>query len=233
MIGDVSDGRLAVLYAKRHVFDRQETNDSNFSGFSSATDDLILTVTRGPVDYPKYTRRRSLEGENHNDAQQIESHIELTSKRRLLDSHNIDTPPKWLSFHNLPEGSSVSQMNTPMQDIPLPTLSEVKEEDQGIINQAKRYMGRRFPGVGQHHKRHPSPLKRRNLPKSEELPITVNVTATSAFHDNFYPIFLPMDQAYKAKYVFAQKKGKSIQEKTYLFLEHPCGWLCFFYHFAV
>ncbi|XP_039279397.1 potassium voltage-gated channel subfamily KQT member 1 isoform X2 [Nilaparvata lugens] len=51
--------------------------------------------------------------------------------------------------------------------------------------------------------------------------------------DPYYPIYLPIDQAFKAKYVFHQRRGKSFQEKVYVFLEHPVGWICFVYHFSV
>jgi hypothetical protein len=51
--------------------------------------------------------------------------------------------------------------------------------------------------------------------------------------DPYYPIYLPIDQAFKAKYVFHHKKGKTFQERVYVFLEHPGGWLCFVYHFTV
>jgi hypothetical protein len=51
--------------------------------------------------------------------------------------------------------------------------------------------------------------------------------------DPYYPIYLPIDQAFKAKYVFHHKKGRTFQERVYVFLEHPGGWLCFIYHFTV
>lgn len=51
--------------------------------------------------------------------------------------------------------------------------------------------------------------------------------------DPYYPIYLPIDQAFKAKYVFHHKRGKTFQERVYVFLEHPVGWLCFVYHIAV
>jgi hypothetical protein len=51
--------------------------------------------------------------------------------------------------------------------------------------------------------------------------------------DPYYPIYLPIDQAFKAKYVFHHKRGKTFQERVYVFLEHPGGWLCFIYHFSV
>ena len=52
----------------------------------------------------------------------------------------------------------------------------------------------------------------------------------------YYPIFLPIDQDFKAKYIWHHrmaKRGKSLKERTYSFLEHPVGWLCFFYHMSV
>lgn len=51
--------------------------------------------------------------------------------------------------------------------------------------------------------------------------------------DPYYPIALPIDQAFKAKYVFHHRRGKTFQERLYVFLEHPGGWLCFIYHFTV
>lgn len=49
-----------------------------------------------------------------------------------------------------------------------------------------------------------------------------------------YPIYLPMDQEFKSKYILSTKrKPRSLQERVYLFLEHPAGWVCFMYHFAV
>ena len=52
----------------------------------------------------------------------------------------------------------------------------------------------------------------------------------------YYPIFLPIDQDFKAKYMWHHrmaKRGRSLKEKTYSFLEHPVGWFCFFYHMSV
>lgn len=54
--------------------------------------------------------------------------------------------------------------------------------------------------------------------------------------EEFYPIFLPIDQKdFRAIYGFARKfhRKKSLQDRTYIFLEHPVGWICFFYHFGV
>lgn len=51
--------------------------------------------------------------------------------------------------------------------------------------------------------------------------------------DPYYPIALPIDQEFKTKYIFHHRRGKTFQERLYVFLEHPGGWLCFVYHFTV
>lgn len=54
---------------------------------------------------------------------------------------------------------------------------------------------------------------------------------------SFYPIFLPIDKNFESKYLFhyrhLKKRGKSVQERVYVFLEHPVGWGCFVYHMSV
>ncbi|MPC80139.1 uncharacterized protein LOC123520137 [Portunus trituberculatus] len=221
-----------VVAARRRFFDRQETTESNFSGISciSGTEDILLAGGRAPFGYRAGLRRKSLEGGSLLEtALCFDSEVDLEEKR-MLDSHNIDTPT-WLTQTTLEE-----RYGAPT-DIP-PNGAGLDLEAAGgpssHFSQARRYVGRRL-GHG-HHKRHPSPIRRR--PREEESgkgspPITVNVTTSSSYPENFYPIFLPMDQAFKAKYVFTNKKGKTLKEKTYLFLEHPCGWCCFFYHFIV
>ena len=55
----------------------------------------------------------------------------------------------------------------------------------------------------------------------------------------FNPIFLPIDRNYETKYLMHKyrlgrgKRGRTFQENTYLFLEHPCGWIGFMYHMSV
>lgn len=62
---------------------------------------------------------------------------------------------------------------------------------------------------------------------------TEPVVVGTGVPDPYYPIALPIDQAFKAKYVFHHRRGKTFQERLYVFLEHPGGWLCFIYHFTV
>lgn len=102
----------------------------------------------------------------------------------------------------------------------------------------------RSPRFGEaHHKRVPTPMKRKHRRKKSKDDIIENeVNGTeeeppspdqTGVPDPYYPIYLPIDQAFKAKYVFHHKKGKTFQERLYVFLEHPGGWLCFVYHFTV
>lgn len=243
MLGkEVGDGG-GVVAARRRFFDRQETTESNFSGIScisGTTDDIILTVARGPLGYRSGGRRRSLEGARNRlleTALCFDSEVDLEDKR-MLDSHNIDTPT-WLPLQtSLSDARYNGHSDTLPADGHTHNGTDVEAGRPGAtggrFNQARRFVGRRL-GQG-HHKRHPSPIRRR--PREEESgkdspPITVNVSSSTSYPENFYPIFLPMDQAFKAKYVFTNKKGKTLKEKTYLFLEHPCGWYCFFYHFIV
>ncbi|XP_066603243.1 potassium voltage-gated channel subfamily KQT member 1 isoform X2 [Prorops nasuta] len=105
----------------------------------------------------------------------------------------------------------------------------------------------RSPRFGEaHHKRVPTPMKRKHrrkkgkddiidngLDAAEEEEEPPSPDQVAGVPDPYYPIYLPIDQAFKAKYVFHHKKGKTFQERLYVFLEHPGGWLCFVYHFTV
>nr|XP_019537728.2 potassium voltage-gated channel subfamily KQT member 4-like isoform X1 [Aedes albopictus]XP_029730779.1 potassium voltage-gated channel subfamily KQT member 4-like isoform X1 [Aedes albopictus] len=114
-----------------------------------------------------------------------------------------------------------------------------------------------------HHRRVPTPMRRKNRSRSrsrsnadildgvttgddpcdvlpgDDDPCDVVGDETGAIAqkigvpDPYYPIALPIDQAFKAKYVFHHRRGKTVQERFYVFLEHPVGWLCFIYHFSV
>ncbi|GLV37270.1 KCNQ potassium channel [Carabus blaptoides fortunei] len=115
----------------------------------------------------------------------------------------------------------------------------------------QRLRGHRTPRFGEHgeahHKRVPTPLKRKqrfSRNKSHDIITPDDVVdeevgdepteeAPRGIPDPYYPIYLPIDQAFKAKYVFHHKKGKTFQERLYVFLEHPGGWICFVYHFTV
>ncbi len=79
-----------------------------------------------------------------------------------------------------------------------------------------------------------------NVGKSHTLPIQKEEEEEEEDDpaDSFYPIFLPIDRNYEAKYLFhyrhlKKRRGKSLQERVYVFLEHPIGWGCFVYHMSV
>ncbi|XP_057339884.1 potassium voltage-gated channel subfamily KQT member 1-like isoform X3 [Microplitis mediator] len=148
------------------------------------------------------------------------------------------------------------------EDLALKTPgSETEDTDNGVNTIDENPTGHKFtflrrfrsPRFGEaHHKRVPTPMKRKHRRKKnkgdiisrtddgndvegeeeeeeEETPIPVQ----AGVPDPYYPIYLPIDQAFKAKYVFHHKKGKTFQERLYVFLEHPGGWICFVYHFTV
>ncbi|XP_055591191.1 potassium voltage-gated channel subfamily KQT member 1-like [Uranotaenia lowii] len=103
-----------------------------------------------------------------------------------------------------------------------------------------------------HHRRVPTPIRRKNRSRSRSNADILDGVTTGVggvddddddvlqgdddllgVPDPYYPIALPIDQAFKAKYVFHHRRGKTVQERFYVFLEHPVGWLCFVYHFSV
>lgn len=120
------------------------------------------------------------------------------------------------------------------------TVSFSKDSERATV-----FSHRRMPRYGEaHHKRVPTPMKKRRNKRHYDDPSTptepdevgdeVPPPAPAAgVPDPYYPIYLPIDQAFKAKYVFHQRRGKTFQERVYVFLEHPVGWVCFVYHFTV
>lgn len=132
---------------------------------------------------------------------------------------------------------------------------EIDGETAERVPFLQRLRGHRTPRFGEvHHKRVPTPMKRKQKNRrrqateqssADEDPTSGDLEAdcpTSDVEDSqtpkgvpdpYYPIYLPIDQAFKTKYVFHHKKGKTFQERLYVFLEHPGGWICFIYHFTV
>ncbi|XP_025602451.2 potassium voltage-gated channel subfamily KQT member 1-like isoform X3 [Athalia rosae] len=136
------------------------------------------------------------------------------------------------------------------EDVALKTPgSETEDTDNGGNDEGpprKFTFLRRFrtPRFGEaHHKRVPTPMKRKHRRKKNDDDMIDDTVDDGVGEepspdqrgvpDPYYPIYLPIDQAFKAKYVFHHKKGKTFQERLYVFLEHPGGWICFVYHFTV
>lgn len=154
------------------------------------------------------------------------------------------------------EDELVAEQGLDTEDTALKTPGSETEdtEDNGANAEDAPSPARRFtflrrfrsPRFGEaHHKRVPTPMKRKYRRKKSKEDIIENDVAgaeegeplpspdQTSMPDPYYPIYLPIDQAFKAKYVFHHKRGKTFQERLYVFLEHPGGWLCFIYHFAV
>lgn len=148
----------------------------------------------------------------------------------------------------------LSVLKSPVNHVITPASEdELLGDEESCIEEERlpflqRLRGHRAPRFGEvHHKRVPTPLKRKQRFKhktndviqaedvvdEEEVEVVDPVEAPRGVPDPYYPIYLPIDQAFKAKYVFHHKKGKTCQERTYVFLEHPGGWICFIYHFTV
>ncbi|XP_024869783.1 potassium voltage-gated channel subfamily KQT member 1 isoform X3 [Temnothorax curvispinosus] len=154
------------------------------------------------------------------------------------------------------EDELVAEQGLEAEDAALKTPGSETEdtEDNGANAEEPPSPARRFtflrrfrsPRFGEaHHKRVPTPMKRKYRHKkskddiidndvtgAEEQPPSPDPEQTGV-PDPYYPIYLPIDQAFKAKYVFHHKRGKTFQERLYVFLEHPGGWLCFIYHCTV
>lgn len=144
------------------------------------------------------------------------------------------------------EDNGANAEESPPLPLPLPLPAPAPLPAGSSPSPARRFTFlRRFrsPRFGEaHHKRVPTPMKRKHRKKSKEDISDNDPTSPveeppspdqTGVPDPYYPIYLPIDQAFKAKYVFHHKKGKTFQERLYVFLEHPGGWLCFVYHFAV
>lgn len=144
-----------------------------------------------------------------------------------------------------------------------PTIIDAEETSTRGLKFLRRFRPSRptrFEHTTPHLKRVPTPMKRKrgrsrsradildstantpadddDTPGDDEDPDAVAETAlvpkkAVGVPDPYYPIALPIDQAFKAKYVFHHRRGKTFQERLYVFLEHPGGWLCFIYHFTV
>ncbi|XP_056637135.1 potassium voltage-gated channel subfamily KQT member 1 isoform X1 [Diorhabda sublineata] len=177
------------------------------------TEDLVLSVLKSPVNHSAYDIRESNCGCSSND-----------DYCSILDNGQEDDRTK----QQTSEDEECSEK--------LPFL--------------QRLRGTRTPRHSEfHHRRVPTPIKRsRKKEKKEKILadqeideevdevddiVDAPLDAPRGVPDPYYPIYLPIDQAFKTKYVFHHKKGKTCQERTYVFLEHPGGWLCFIYHFSV
>ena len=155
-----------------------------------------------------HMRGKSLEG--------FDIETSVGSNHRLLDVHNLDAPSYFM---------------------PLSHIGNNRNHSIGCIS-SRRNKGSSFGEKISYRihnmKKSPKATKSDALRRIAEAETSIAVA--EAAHEQLYPIYLPMDQEeFKSKYLFTtrKKRGKTVQEKTYHFLEHPYGWACFTYHFTV
>lgn len=192
---------------------RQDSSVKIFSERNSSySEDLVLSVLKSPLNHIE-------------DPKDIQCRPSPGSEDELVENTNEDNG----KF----KGNSED---------------ELTEDATERIPFLQRLRGHRTPRFGEaHHKRVPTPLKRKQKQQrkrshdvitnddvvDEEVGEEPADETPRGVPDPYYPIYLPIDQAFKAKYVFHHKKGKTFQERLYVFLEHPGGWICFVYHFTV
>ncbi|XP_044748819.1 potassium voltage-gated channel subfamily KQT member 1 [Coccinella septempunctata] len=214
LAGNQSFGNLHDCSRRHSAIRPDEPSPSTFTG-----EDLVLSVLKSPVNHMGLDTTGTLV--TNCDVTPASEEEELC----VIDTQDQDTRFK----------ATISEDE----------LTEELSERLPFLQRIRR--GHRF--AEPHHKRVPTPLKRKHQrytrnhkskdviqPEDivdEEDPEEAPSTTPRGVPDPYYPIYLPIDQAFKAKYVFHHKKGKTFQERTYVFLEHPGGWLCFFYHFTV
>ena len=74
---------------------------------------------------------------------------------------------------------------------------------------------------------------------SDEYSVKVSMEPSVTLDKEWNPLCLPMDRAFESKYLYRYLAkniaGRRVtpQEKVYMFLEHPSGWMGFLYHMIV
>ncbi|XP_043257453.1 KCNQ potassium channel isoform X1 [Colletes latitarsis] len=233
-------------------------------------EDLVLSVLKSPISQhqhhhqPRQQYHHSHHShEHHVNCQGHQNHKKCTHSGESLPrskdqcSRLTEKRSSAAAAYAALQGSEdelVAEHCLESEDTALKTPGSETEdtEDNGAQMEEPPSPSRRFtflrrfrsPRFGEaHHKRVPTPMKRKyRRKKSKDDIIDSDINAAevepaslnqAGVPDPYYPIYLPIDQAFKAKYVFHHKKGKTFQERLYVFLEHPGGWICFVYHFTV
>ncbi|XP_011051112.1 PREDICTED: potassium voltage-gated channel subfamily KQT member 1 isoform X1 [Acromyrmex echinatior] len=234
-------------------------------------EDLVLSVLKSPINQQQQQQRQQCRHPYQSHTQghfNCQGHPNNRKCSHLGDNESLPRSKDQCSRHaekrcsaatayaalQGSEDELVAEQGLEAEDIALKTPGSETEdtEDNGANAEESHSPARRFtflrrfrsPRFGEaHHKRVPTPMKRKyRRKKSKEDIIDDDVAGAeeeppspdqTGMPDPYYPIYLPIDQAFKAKYVFHHKRGKTFQERLYVFLEHPGGWLCFVYHFAV
>ncbi|XP_011646854.1 LOW QUALITY PROTEIN: potassium voltage-gated channel subfamily KQT member 1 [Pogonomyrmex barbatus] len=236
----------------------------------SSREDLVLSVLKSPINQQQQQQQRQQYRQSHTSGHfNCQAHPNNKKCNHSGDTYNNESLPRskepcsrhaekrCSAAYAALQGSEdelVAEQALETEDAALKTPGSETEdtEDNGANAEEQSSPARRFtflrrfrsPRFGEaHHKRVPTPMKRKYRRKKSKEDIIDNDVAgaeeeppspdQTGMPDPYYPIYLPIDQAFKAKYVFHHKRGKTFQERLYVFLEHPGGWLCFVYHFAV
>jgi hypothetical protein len=183
--------------------------------------DVLLSVMKSPVaGHSSYKRDLERPGSSEEDLQDYEEqiYVHADSNARNDDTYRGDKN-KFKFFQHFCSPTTVSRNDALLTRVATPAKL----------------------------RRSPLPVDRSRRLNYEEIELeeaeagieevtnqgTVATRNPSGYPDPYYPVFLPIDVDFKAKYVFHHKKGRTFKERVYVFLEHPAGWLCFVYHFSV
>ncbi|XP_018395849.1 PREDICTED: potassium voltage-gated channel subfamily KQT member 1 [Cyphomyrmex costatus] len=231
-------------------------------------EDLVLSVLKSPINQQQQQQRHqypyqshaqghfNCQGHPNNKCSHLGDNESLPRSKDQCSRHAEKRCSAATAYAALQgsEDELVAEQSLEAEDTALKTPGSETEdtEDNGANAEESHSPAHRFtflrrfrsPRFGEaHHKRVPTPMKRKYRRKKSKEDIIDNDVAgaeeeppspdQTGMPDPYYPIYLPIDQAFKAKYVFHHKRGKTFQERLYVFLEHPGGWLCFVYHFAV
>lgn len=208
----------------------------------SACDNLVLSVSKSPLkDQSLLSNFKSVAATREN-IESAESSVNRMPLTKLPSaSHKANPQVREYSTLQTSEDDLADDV-----ELALETTELNDTKDHGL-----KFLRRfRKPKFEVHHRQVPTPMRRKNIrsrskstvdvfdsvnePISDETDVQHGAAEGNEGVENpYYPIALPIDQAFKAKYVFHHRRGKTFQERLYVFLEHPGGWLCFIYHFTV
>ncbi|OAD53995.1 hypothetical protein WN48_08484 [Eufriesea mexicana] len=235
-------------------------------------EDLVLSVLKSPISQHQQQQRQQYRPTHHSHEHHVNCQGHQNHKKCMHSGETNESLPRSkdqcsrltekrsnaaaaYAALQASEDELIAEHCLESEDAALNTPGSETEdtEDNGAqMEEATSSPNRRFtflrrfrsPRFGEaHHKRVPTPMKRKYRRKKSKDDIIDNDMNAAEVEpsslnqvdvpDPYYPIYLPIDQAFKAKYVFHHKKGKTFQERLYVFLEHPGGWICFIYHFTV
>lgn len=205
-------------------------------------ENFVLSVLKSPLrGHP--TASAALHHTTNENEEKSRDNTHLTSPER--------PPPDYLSLQN-----SEDELVDVESAIEVTKLDRSQSNSPRALNFFKRFRTNRAQKADTHHHRHmPPPLRRKGCSRSKSKDILDGVSVPAdpddlgisedgpsdtntqkeplGIPDPYYPIALPIDQQYKTKYAFHHKRGRTFQERLYVFLEHPVGWFCFIYHILV